>query len=87
MLEDGSARSLALTATAAGDEFENAVKTICDYLKRIERFSFVVHKLDSQIIEGISLTEKYPDSVLMLLDKIVPDDIGWPDEYLRRHNL
>jgi hypothetical protein len=84
MLEDSSTRGLALTATAAGDEFEDAVKTICNYLKRIERFSFVVHNLESQIIEGKSLTEKYPNAALMLLDKIIPDDIGWPDDDLRK---
>ena len=66
------ARQLAFLAERSGDDFPDVVRTILPLVVPTDQLDLTVHRAAEQ--SEASLARRFPESMLQLLDRLVPDD-------------
>jgi hypothetical protein len=68
----GVSRQLAFLAGRSGDDFPDVVRTILSLVVPTDQLDLTVHQAAEQSDD--SLAKRFPESMLQLLDRLVPDD-------------
>lgn len=68
----GVARQLAFLAERSGDDFPEVVRTILPLVVPTDQLDLTVHRAAEQSED--SLAKRFPESMLQLLDRLVPED-------------
>lgn len=70
-----TSRHFASMAEGAGGHFPDVVKTVLPFLSPVEHLDSLIHQLNKeQGEEEDNLAEKFPEPMLALLDRLIPDD-------------
>jgi hypothetical protein len=68
----GVSRQIAFLAGRSGDDFPDVVRTILPLVVPTDQLDLTVHQVAEQSED--SLAKRFPESMLQLLDRLVPDD-------------